>query len=287
MYEQYAEANLKVDFGSFGLDVVRFQSMVASSFTLPNFTAWNSSYSNLAKQLKASSDLFSSMLKATNFQKLFEELGRNTPYNFADLLISQQLDLIEISKAFRFGTVEILPHPIIVNLLESKTDQAIVSTVLLESKREICELSLEVADALKEDPKFQGYGILFDRAIEALSSGHVEASQALSTNLWDTYLCEKVGRINMISKAKRLAPEPVMDELTDFAPIYAYASYAPAIASYEVDPRSGDYSRNGTVHHISTSSANLLNSIKALTICGGVLARDWRLAPTPEPDSIM
>lgn len=286
MTDHYAEANLKVDFGSFGLEIARFQSMVASTFSPPNFTVWNPSYANLAKQLKASSDLFSSMLKANSFQKLLEGLSRNTPYNFADLLISQQLDLIAISKEFRFGTVEILPHPIIVKLLESQNDQGIVSNVLLEGKQEIFELSFEIADALKEDPKFQSYGILFERSIESLSSGHVEASQALSTNLWDTYLCEKVGRLKMITKARQLAPEPVMDELTDFAPIYAYASYAPAIASYEVDPRSGGYSRNGTVHHISTSSANLLNSIKSLTICGGVLARDWRLAPLPESESI-
>jgi hypothetical protein len=287
MSEHHAEANPKVDFGSFGLDIARFQSMVASSFPLPNFTVWNSSYSNLAKQLKASSDLFSTMLKTSSFQRLFEELGRNTPYNFADLLISQQLDLIEISKVFKFGTVEILPNPIILKVLEAQNDQGIVNNVLLEGKLDIFELSLDIADALKQDPKFKSYGILFDRAIAALSRGHVEASQALSTNLWDTYLCEKVGRLKMISKAKRLAPEPVIDELTDFAPIYAYASYAPAIASYEVDPRSDDYSRNGTVHHISTSSANLLNSIKSLTICGGVLARDWRLAPLPESESIL
>lgn len=194
MSEHYAEATLKVNFGSFGLDIARFQSMVTSSFLPPNFTVWNSSYSNLINQLKVSSEVFSTMLKVNNFHKLFEDLSRNTPYNFSDLLISQQLDLIEISRVYRFGTVEILPHQIIASLLESKTDQALVTEVLLESKREICELSLEIANALREDPKFQDYGILFELAIDSLLSGHAEASQALSTNLWDSYLCEKVGR---------------------------------------------------------------------------------------------
>lgn len=285
MTDHKNEGSLAVDFGSFGLDIARFQSIVASSFTAPDFTAWNSSYVNLAKQLKASSDVFSSMLKVSNFQKLLVELGRNTPYNFVDMLISEQLDLIEISKVYKFGTVEILPQRTISNLLESKNDLVAVNNVLLDEKGEIFNLCLEVADALKEDSIFESYGILFERSIEAISKGHAEASQALSTNLWDTFLCEKVGRSNMISKAKQLAPQPVIDELTDFAPIYAYASYAPAIASYELDPKLGDYSRNATVHHISTKSANLLNSIKSLTICGGVLARDWRLAPLPEPSS--
>lgn len=277
--DESAEISFHLDHGSFGVDLARFQSLVASSLSVSKFTAWNPSYVNLAKQLKAGSEMFSSMLQTSNFQKLLATLGRNTPYNFSDILISEQLDLIEISKVYRFGTVEILPPSIISSLLESGNTPSLVNELLLDGKGEITDLCLEIAEALKLVPLFADYGVLFEKGIDALQKGHFEASQALTTNLWDTFLCEKVGRNNMITKAKQLAPEPIVDDLIDFAPIYAYASYAPAIASYTVDPKSSDYSRNGTVHHVSTSTANLLNSIKSITICGGVLARDWRLSP--------
>jgi hypothetical protein len=272
-----------MDFESFGLEIARFQSIVANSLKAPDISAWTMNYGNLAAQLKSNAESFSAMLKRSNFQALLVDLQRNTPYNFLDLMIREQLDLIEISKNSRFGTVEILPKQVIHGLLGADRDVLVVNEILLDGSVEIIEMCQEVSEALIDEPLFRSYGVLFDKATEAFKEGHFEASQALSTNLWDTYLCEKVGRDKMISKAKQIAPKPDIEQLEDFSPIYAYASYAPAIASYEADPMLHDYSRNATVHHISTKSANVLNSIKSLTVCGGVLARNWRLAPISEP----
>lgn len=273
-----------MDFESFGLEIARFQSIVANAFKAPDVGAWNTNYSNLAAQLKSNAETFSAMLKRSNFQALLVDLQRSTPFNFLDLMIQEQIDLIEISRDSRFGTVEILPKQVISELLSSKREISVINEILLDRRNEIMEMCREVSEALMDELLFRSYGSLFDKAIDALMDGHIEASQALSTNLWDTYLSEKMGRERMISKAKRMAPKPDIEELDDFAPIYAYASYAPAIAAYEADPRHNLYSRHATVHHISTKSANTLNSIKSLTICGGVLARDWRLAPISEPN---
>ncbi len=256
-----------------------YQEKLVRSFNLSGITALSETYSNFAKQLEANTNVFTSMLQQSNFKSLIDNMSRQTPYNYYGLLISEQFELIDASRKYNFGSVEVLPLEVVKSLLIDISDVS-VNDLLLESISAITSLVSELVDSFLEEPELKEYAFLLGRAIEAMSGGHFEASQTLSTALWDSYLCERAGRKGAITSVKTVGSRPDIDSMENFSPLYDYGAYGPAIAAYTTPGESGKYSRNGTIHYLSKTSANKLNSIKSLTIATGVLGRAWRQLPS-------
>lgn len=255
-----------------------YQEKLVSAFNLSGITALSKTYSNFAKHLEANTHAVTSALQQNNFKSLLERMARQTPFNYEGLMISEQFELIEASRKYNFGTIEVLPLSLVKFLLEDTAAES-VNNLLLESILAITNKASELVDAYLDTPELVEYAFLLGRAIEAMSDGHFEASQTLSTALWDTYLCGRAGRKDPITAAKAVGSKPDIDSMENFSPLYDYGAYGPAITAYTTSGVSRQYSRNGTIHYLSKTSVNKLNSIKSLTIATGVLGRAWRLSP--------
>jgi hypothetical protein len=259
-----------------------YQANLLGSFDLSGITALPEPYRAFAEKLEANTKSFTAMLQTTRFSVLLEQFGRETPYNYDQLLIDDQYVLIESSRLWNFGTVEVLPKTVITELLSKSGLEYEINQVLLLGKTEIMNKTTELVEAFLEEPKIKDYGFLLGRSVEALNDGHYEASQALSTALWDSFLSERAGRKDPITSIKGEAEKPdieAIEAIEGFSPIYDYGAFGPALSAYKTPGASAKYSRNGTIHHLSTTSANQLNSIKAITIAAGVLGRTWRTLP--------
>lgn len=256
-----------------------YQANLLGSFDLSGITALSEPYRAFAEKLEANTKSFTAMLQTTRFSVLLEQIGRETPYNYDHLLIDDQYVLIESSRLWNFGTVEVLPKTVITELLSKSGLEDEINQVLLLGKTEIMNKTTELVEAFLEEPKIKDYGFLLGRSAEALNDGHYEASQALSTALWDSFLSERAGRKDPITSIKGEAEKPDIEAIEGFSPIYDYGAFGPALSAYKTPGASAKYSRNGTIHHLSTTSANQLNSIKAITIAAGVLGRTWRTLP--------
>ena len=255
-----------------------YQEKLVSAFNLSGIAALSETYSNYARQLEANAHAFTSMLQQFDFKSLLDNMLRQTPYNYDGLMISEQFELIDASRKYNFGTVEVLPADLVESLLKDSSVESI-NDLLLDSIPAITNKASELVDAYLDEPELVEYAFLLGRAIEAMTDGHYEASQTLSTALWDSYLCERAGRKDALTAVKTVGSRPDIESMENFSPLYDYGAYGPAIAAYTTPGESGKYSRNGTIHHLSKTSANKLNSIKSLTIATGVLGRAWRQLP--------
>ena len=256
-----------------------YQANLLGSFDLSGITALSEPYRAFAEKLEANTKSFSVMLRTTHFSVLLEQIGRETPYNYDQLLIDEQYALIESSRLWNFGTVEVMPASVITELLSKNDFEDEINQVLLLGKTEIMNKITELVEAFLEEPKIKEYGFLLGRSVEALTDGHYEASQALSTALWDSFISARAGRKEAITSIKEEGEKPDIEAIEGFSPIYDYGAFGPALSAYKTPGASAKYSRNGTIHHLSTNTANQLNSIKAITIAAGVLGRTWRTLP--------
>jgi len=255
-----------------------YQANLLGSFDLSGITALSEPYRAFAEKLEANTKSFTAMLQTTSFSVLLEQIGRETPYNYDQLLIEEQYALIESSRLWNFGTVEVMPKAVIAELLCKNDLEEEVNQVLLLGKVEIINKTTELVESFLEEPKITDYGFLLGRSVDALNDGHYEASQALSTALWDSFISERAGRQDPITAIKGEAEKPDIKAIEGFSPIYDYGAFGPALSAYKTPGASAKYSRNGTIHHLSTTSANQLNAIKAITIASGLLGRAWRTA---------
>jgi hypothetical protein len=256
-----------------------FQASLLGSFDLSGILALSESHRDFAKKLEANSKSFAVMLNSKNFATLLEEMGRETPYNYENFMIDDQYTLIEMSRVGNFGTIEVMPRAVIEKLLKVEGSEIEVDKELLLNKNEIIDKVFELVQAFLEFPQIEDYGFLLGRSLEALSGGHYEASQTLSTALWDSFLSERAGRKAPMTAIKGEAEKPDIQAIEGFSPIYNYGAFGPALSAYQAPGNRSKYSRDGTIHHLSSTSANQLNAIKAITIAGGVIGRSWRTLP--------
>ncbi len=255
-----------------------YQINLIGSFDLSGISGLSEPYKAFAERLEANAKTFTAMLRSTSFNVLLEQMGRETPYNYEDLLISEQFSLIDISRMWNFGTVEVMPKSLITELLNTKNLEEEINQVLLLGKIDIGNKIAELVESYLDEPQIKDYGFLLGRSLEAFTGGHHEASQVLSTALWDSFISQRAGRKDSITALKGEAKKPDIQEIEGFSPIYDFGAFGPALAAYKTPGTSMKYSRNGTIHYLSTSSANELNAIKAITIASGVLGRAWRTA---------
>lgn len=253
-----------------------YQSTLVGSFNLTGILTLSEPYRQLAKRLEENSKIFTAMLNTSNLKTVLDRLGRETPYNYSDFLIEEQYSLIEISRLNNFGTVEVMPQSLIREFLKVMNSEAAVDQVLLQGKEEISEQVCELAEAYILEPKLGDYGLLLKKSLEVFKDGHYEASQTLSTALWDSFIGEEAGKRHAITSIKDKAAKPNIEVIEAFSPIYDYGAYGPALSAYKAPGKGSKYSRNGTIHHLSPKSTNELNSIKAITIASGLLGRTWR-----------
>jgi hypothetical protein len=261
-----------------------FQESLARSFDLSGITKLTENYSNIAKVLEENTHRFTLMLKANDFTVLLEQMGRQTPYNYKGLLINDQFKLIDASRRGNYGTVEVLPKNLVAAVLDYSESHENIDELLLDGFSDITDQASGLVDAYLDKPLLTEYGYFLGRAIETIRAGHYEASQTLSTALWDSFLCEKAGRKDPITATKQVGSKPGIEVMEGFSPLYDNGAYGPAISAYTTVGSSSKYSRNGTVHHLSRTTANKLNSLKSLTIATGVLGRAWRQIPTPNQE---
>jgi hypothetical protein len=286
MIPEFGDRNSKAfsDMAAQAKQLGEFQESLARSFDLSGITKLTENFSNIAKLLEENTHAFTRMLKANDFKVLLEPMGRQTPYNYEGLLIKEQFKLIDASRKGNYGTVEVLPKNLVTAVLDNLELHENIDELLLDGFSDITEQASNLVDAYLDKPLLAEYGYFLGRAIETIRAGHYEASQTLSTALWDSFLCEKAGRKDSITATKQVGSKPDIEIMESFSPLYDYGAYGPAISAYTTVGSSSKYSRNGTIHHLSRSTANKLNSLKSLTIATGVLGRAWRQIPTPNQE---
>jgi hypothetical protein len=126
---------------------------------------------------------------------------------------------------WNFGTVEVMPKTVITELLKSKYLEEEINQILLLSKMEIMNKTAELVEAYLDDPQIKGYGFMLGRSLKAFNDGHYEASQALSTALWDSFISERAGWKDPMTSIKGEANKPEIEEIEGFSPIYDYGAY--------------------------------------------------------------
>jgi hypothetical protein len=73
-----------------------------------------------------------------------------------------------------------------------------------------------------------------------------------------------------------MAANPDIQDMESFAPLYDYGAYGPALKAYQTPSTKNLYSRDGTVQRANLSSINKSNSIKSITIAGGLIGGEFR-----------
>jgi hypothetical protein len=241
----------------------------------------NLNLDSMVKSLAESQVFYNKFLERGEFKKIFESATRNRPYNFANLRISSQIDLIEISYNCIFGTFDSIPENVITSLLDVGVSLEGIDDILLSNSKEIVEFITNSINEIHihEGREYSFFNMLL-KSIKAFEDGHFEASQSLSTVIWDSYLSNhfRLKRRNggIATEVKRDAPAFDINKANDFETLYARVAYGPIIASYIESNQSTKYSRNGTVHNANSQTLNNLNAIKSLTIAAGMLQYSWR-----------
>jgi hypothetical protein len=241
----------------------------------------NLNLDSIVKSLAESQVFYSKFLERGEFTKILESATRNRPYNFANLRISSQIDLIDISCTCIFGTFDSIPENVIDSILKIGVSHEGIDEILLSKSKEIIRFVLNSIHEIHihEGREFSFLNMLI-KSISAFEEGHFEASQSLSTVIWDSYLSNhfrlrrRYGGI--ASEVKRDSPPFDIDKASDFETLYAQVAYGPITASYIESNKSSKYSRNATVHNANSRTLNELNAVKSLTIASGILQYSWR-----------
>jgi hypothetical protein len=205
---------------------------------------------------------------------LAESLSRFEPSNFADLTIEKQIKLVEISLDHSFGTLEALPAATIEEILETAESGTVVEEVLADSAMVIGEHCGESLAGVGADVDPDGLARLALEAVEALSSKHYAATQALSTVVWDSLLTARwdgKGFATRIKASTKTAISRVHEDET-IREFYWKAWLGPSVVAYQRSQLGYEYSRNGTVHHASPQRYGKAHAVQALTIATSLIA---------------
>lgn len=254
-------------------------SLASTSKAIKELSNFN--LDSILKGLAESQIFFSKFLKNGEIGKLLESTTRNRPYNFSNMMISSQLVLIENSYNYIFGTFDSIPENVLNDILASDSSEKSVNEIIVSKSNEISTHIFEAIQTVyeHEGAEFDYFNLLL-KSVKAFDEGHFEASQSLSTVIWDSYL-SKYFKLNRTSKrflteVKKASPLFDIDKAEDFETLYARVAYGPIIASYVEPSWSLRYSRNATIHNVSSARLHLLNSLKSLTIASGLLQYAWR-----------
>lgn len=266
-FEQFADFARKMD---------KFQKAFSNSFRIPTFTFVSSEISGIATKLAANSEKFNQVFK--NLSDALEQLNKSRPSNFSGLLIDQQFKIIEMSHRGVFGTIEAIPVEVIQELLSSDGNIDDLNRILLDNIDALIAQARKITTARIETAMSDDDFYLLDKSVLAMESNNYEASQALSTILWDSFLSRYAGSRNHITKIKLIAEKPDISEMENFAPLYDYGAFGPALIASKTDSKKFLYSRHATVHYASKRSINKLNAIKSLTISVGLIGRQNRIS---------
>jgi hypothetical protein len=254
-------------------------SLASRSSAIKDLSNFN--LDSILKGLAESQIFFSKFLKNGEMGKIVESLTRNRPYNFSNMMISSQLVLIENSYNCIFGTFDSIPENILNEILASDSSEESINAIIISKSKEISEYIFEAIQLVYEHEgfEFDHFNLLL-KSVRAFNEGHLEASQSLSTVIWDSYLTKyfKLDRTSkrFLTEVKKTSPLFDIDEAADFETLYARVAYGPIIASYVEPNWSLRYSRNATTHNASSERLCLLNSLKSLTIASGLLQYAWR-----------
>ena len=237
-------------------------------------------YSKMCKQLTDNQSAITRFLASSSFAKILESLSRETPYNFENISLRDQIYLIDLGARHSFGIVEAIPNDIIISLLGKELNHEQVMQVLVHHYLDIVSQCEEAASYVVEATnEWQEYGELLLEGIHSMKAGHFIAAQTLFTVIWDSFIVEETktrsGAITMIKKSKISSGDLFAAE--SISDIYTHATYSPLVSAYKRDPSSPGYSRNATIHYASKINLSLENAICAMTIATGVLTRNWRL----------
>jgi hypothetical protein len=194
-------------------------------------------------------------------------LGWLTPANIRNLDVADWERLVEISAEQRVGLLWSPGEAVLVALLGAENEVA-RERVINERAAEIvadCAVSL---DTVTDEPvgELAGFGLAAVRAFEA---GHVEAAQALATNVLDTGIRLNGGEPSMVQRVVR-AWLPLSEEetvtLREFRSRLAAAAIPAAYLGYK--PGSGDprFSRNGTAHVVNGALYTPGNAARAISL---------------------
>jgi hypothetical protein len=241
----------------------------------------NGNLDSIVKNLAESQMFYSKFLERGEFSRILESATRNRPYNFANLRISSQIDLIEISSNYIFGTFDSIPDTVINSVLEAGESLEAINEIILSNSAEILRyISNSIHEAHIHEGREFSYFKMLIKSMSAFEEGHFEACQTLSTVIWDSYLNNylKLKRRNggIITEIKKDSPPFDIDKASDFETLYARVAYGPMISSYIESNQSLKYSRNATIHNASPLNLNELNAMKSITISSGILFYSWR-----------
>lgn len=261
-FEQFADFARKMD---------KFQETFSNSIRFPTFAFVSPGISGVATKLAANSEKFNKVFK--NLSEALEQLNKSRPTNYFGLLIDQQFEIIDLSHRGVFGTIEAIPVEVAQELLSSDGNISELNRILLDNLDALIAQARKITTTRIETAMPDDDFYLLDKSILAMESNNYEASQALSTILWDSFLSRYAGSLNHITKIKPIAEKPDINEMENFAPLYDYGAFGPALIASQTDTKKVLYSRNATVHYASKKSINKLNAIKALTIAVGLIGR--------------
>ena len=236
-------------------------------------------YSSLARSLKSNQKFFDDWMTKFPFKEILAELGRETPYNFADLLLQEQLELISLAAKHSFGIVECIPTETLREILTVKENESSISNVLVEHEANILDSCFEIAsNIISEGSGKEVYASLLIQGIDCMKSGIYAPAQAILTILWDSYLVEESRSRKPITQIieTRIAKGDLL-AVNSLSDIYTHAAYAPAVSAFQKNPFRSGYSRNGTIHYATQDQFNEGNAICALTVATGLLGRNWRI----------
>jgi hypothetical protein len=245
------------------------------NFKLPNYEA-------IASILAANQNTIQQLSANSSFKIMLDEMSKETPYNFSEIRLSDQLNLIQIASEHSFGIIECIPTEILYKFLDATNDYRSIMSILVESREVILQKCDEIASYLiEEQSNLEKYGAFLKEGISAIRNEHYSAAQALLTVTWDSFIGEETGVLS--SKAithirrSKLAQGDIL-AAKSLSDIYSHASYAPVVTAFQRDSKKIGYSRNATVHHASRVQMNPAHAMCALTIAVGVVARKWRLS---------
>lgn len=264
-FEKFADFSRRMD---------KFHETFSNSLRTPTFTFVSPEISGVATKIAANSAKFNHVFK--NLSDALEQLNRSRPTNYSGLLIDQQFEIIDLSHRGVFGTIEAIPFEVTQELLSSDGNIDDLDRILLGNAEALIAQARKITSAQIETAMSDDDFYLLDKCVLAMESKNYEASQALSTILWDSFLCKYSGSRNHITKIKPIAEKPDISEMENFAPLYDYGAFGPALKASQANSKKFLYSRNATVHYASKRSINKLNAIKSLTIAVGIIGRQNR-----------
>lgn len=197
-----------------------------------------------------------------NLRKLSVEEWRQV----ADLCVNEQLALAWVPRA-----------EIVEALLRAETPEArealiVARTAEILSDCEDVLRSIEVPNLVE----LSGFAI---QSIEACRAGHVQAAQALATNVLDTVMSQHLDAVVKLTatkaakRAKELFGHEVDDEATlrEWRLIVVGAGIPSSYKPYDYAKRDRRYSRNGTSHCVNGNQYRRVNALRAILFATSLL----------------